>query len=102
MIFPINVKVTSNKIEVDQKVIDETLQDLKTRFGNSTNPEVSEAGCNLYGEISTGEEEKKGSFIPIDKVAKKEQKKFIGVKKDDVIEFDIEKAFEIRLLSLKH
>ncbi len=89
-----NVKVTSNKIEVDQKVIDETLEDLKTRFGNTTNPEVSEAGCNLYGEISTGEEEKKGSFIAIDKVAKKEQKKFIGVKKDDVIEFDIEKSFD--------
>jgi len=89
-----NVKVASNKIEVDQKVIDETLEDLKTRFGNTTNPEVSEAGCNLYGEISTGEEEKKGSFIAIDKVAKKEQKKFIGVKKDDVIEFDIEKSFD--------
>jgi trigger factor len=88
------VKVTSNKIEVDQKVIDETLEDLKNRFGNSTNPEVSEAGCSLYGEISTGTEEKKGSFIAIDKVAKKEQKKFIGVKKDDVIEFDIEKAFD--------
>jgi len=89
-----NVKVTSNKIEVDQKVIDETLEDLKTRFGNTTNPEVSEAGCNLYGEISTGEEEKKGSFIAIDKVAKKEQKKFTGVKKEDVIEFDIEKSFD--------
>jgi len=88
------VNVTSNKIEVDQKVIDETLEDLKTRFGNTTNPEVSEAGCNLYGEISTGEEDKKGSFISIDKVAKKEQKKFIGVKKDDVIGFDIEKSFE--------
>jgi len=88
------VNVTSNKIEVDQKVIDETLEDLKTRFGNTTNPEVSEAGCNLYGEISTGEEDKKGSFISIDKVAKKEQEKFTGVKKDDVIGFDIEKSFE--------
>ncbi len=88
------VTVTSNKIEVDQKVIDETLEDLKTRFGNTSNPEVSEAGCNLYGEISTGEEEKKSSFIAFDKVAKKEQKKFIGVKKDDVIEFDIEKVFD--------
>jgi trigger factor len=88
------VKISSNKIEVDQKVIDETLEDLKTRFGNTTNPEVSEAGCNLYGEISTAEEEKKGSFIAIDKVVKKEQKKFIGVKKDDVIGFDIENAFD--------
>lgn len=88
------VNVNVHKIEVDQKVIDETLEDLKTRFGNTTNPEVSEAGCNLYGEISTGAKEKKGSFIVIDKVAKKEQNKFIGAKKDDVIEFDIEKTFD--------
>lgn len=89
------VKIASHKIEVDQVVIDETLVDLKTRFGNTTNPEVSEAGCNLQGEISVkGEEEKKGSYINIDKVARKEQKKFIGVKKEDIIEFDIEKAFE--------
>jgi len=88
------VNVNAHKIEVDQKVIDETLEDLKTRFGNTTNPEVSEAGCSLYGEISTGAEEKKGSFIVIDKVAKKEQKKFVGVKKDDIIEFDIENTFD--------
>jgi len=88
------VNVNAHKIEVDQKVTDETLEDLKTRFGNTTNPEVSEAGCNLYGEISAGAEEKKGSFIVIDKVAKEEQKKFIGAKKDDVIEFDIEKTFD--------
>lgn len=90
-----NVKVDAHKIEVDQKVIEETLEDLKTRFGNTTYPEVSEADHNLYGEItSTSETESKGSFIAIDKVAKKEQKKFIGLKKDDVVEFDIEKIFD--------
>jgi len=89
------VKVKSHSIEVDQKVIDETMEDLKTRFGNVSYPEVSEAGNNLYGDISrVGEEEKKGSYISIDKVAKKEQKKFIGLKKEDVVEFDIEKTFE--------
>jgi trigger factor len=90
-----NVKVNAHKIEVDQKVIEETLEDLKTRFGNTTYPEVSEEGHNLYGEITaTGESESKGSFITISKIAKKEQKKFIGLKKDDVVEFDIEKTFE--------
>jgi trigger factor len=93
------VNVNAHKIEVDQKVIDETLEDLKTRFGNTTNPDVCEAGCSLYGEIFTGAEEKKGSFIVIDKVAKNEQKKFIGVKKDDVIEFDIEKTFDDKAAS---
>ena len=90
-----NVSVNAHKIEVDQKVIDETLEDLKTRFGNTTYPEVSEADHNLYGEISSASEtEGKGSFITIGKVVKKEQKKFIGLKKEDVVEFDIEKAFD--------
>jgi len=90
-----NVKVDAHKIEVDQKVIEETLEDLKTRFGNTTYPEVSEADHNLYGEItSTSEQESKGSFITIAKVTKKEQPKFIGLKKEDVVEFDIEKIFD--------
>lgn len=89
------VKVKSYPITVDQAVIDETLEDVKQRFGNVTYPEVTEAGCNLYGEISkVGETEHKGSYIILDKVAKKEQKKFIGLKKEDVIEFDIDKAFD--------
>ncbi|MBL7861936.1 MAG: trigger factor [Cyclobacteriaceae bacterium] len=89
------VKVKSHPIEVDQKVINETLEDIRKRFGKVTYPEVSEAGHNLYGEIAQkGEEQKKGSYIAIDKVVKKEQKKFIGLKKDDVLEFEIEKAFD--------
>lgn len=85
-----NVKIKSHVIEVDKKVIDETLHDLKHRFGNVTYPEVSEAGDNLYGDIwISGSEEKKGSFISIDKVEKKQQSKFIGLKKEDTVEFDI-------------
>ncbi len=89
------VKVKSHPIEVDQKVLDETLADIKSRYGKVSYPEVSDAAHNLYGEIQkSGEEEKKGSYVVISKVTKKEQKKFIGVKKDEVISFDIEKAFD--------
>jgi trigger factor len=92
------VNVTSHPIEVDQKTIHETIEDIKVRFGNVTYPEVSEADCNLYGEISQkGSEEKKSSYLTIKKVTKQEQKKFIGLKKEDVVEFDIEKAFEDNL-----
>jgi FKBP-type peptidyl-prolyl cis-trans isomerase (trigger factor) len=88
------VKVKSHPIEVDKKVMDETLTDIKKRFGNVTYPEASEVTDNLYGEISAkGEENKKGSYISIAKVESKEQKKFIGLKKDDEIEFDIKKVF---------
>ncbi len=88
------VKVTSHPIEVDQNVVDETLNDIKRRYGKVSYPEVSEAGDNLFGEISVkGSDEKKGSYIAIEKVDKKEQKKFIGLKKEDTVEFDVEKAF---------
>ncbi len=85
------VKVTSHPIEVDEKAMDETLTDLKQRFGKVTYPETSELGDRVYGEIAAaGTEEKKGSFVVIEKLKKKEQKKFIGVKKEDVITFAIE------------
>jgi trigger factor len=87
------VKVISHPIEIDQKVIDETLTDIKRRYGKVSYPEVSEAQDNLFGEISVkGSEEKKGSYISIEKIEKKEQKKFIGLKKEEVVEFEVEKA----------
>lgn len=87
------VKVTSHPIEVDQKTMDETITDIKRRFGKRTNPDASEATDNLFGEISKqGTEEKQGSYIRISQVEKSQQKKFIGVKKDDVIEFVVEKT----------
>lgn len=89
------VKVTSHPIEVDQKVINDTLEDIKRRYGKRTNPEVSEAGDNLFGEINKpGSEEKQGSYLQIDQIEKSQQKKFIGLKKDDVVEFDVEKTLK--------
>lgn len=87
------VKITSHQIDVDQKTIDETLEDIKRRFGKRSNPDVSEAGDNLFGEVSKkGSDEKQGSYIRISLVEKSQQKKFIGLKKDDTVEFDVEKT----------
>ena len=86
------VKIISHPIEVDDKVIDETVQDVRKRFGQVTYPEVSEAGDNLFGEIAVPEGAPKNSYVVIEKIDKTEQAKFIGVKKDDTITFDIEKV----------
>lgn len=89
------VKVTSHPIEVNQKVIDETLEDIQRRYGKRTNPEISEAGDSLFGEISKpGTEEKQGSYLRIDQVEKSQQKKFIGLKKDDLVEVEVEKILK--------
>jgi trigger factor len=88
------VKVKSYPIEIDKKVIDETINDLRKRFGKVDHPEVTEAGDAVYGELSgDGDFKKEYAFIDTDKVEKKEQKKFVGLKKDDSVTFDIEKIF---------
>lgn len=88
-----SVKVTSHPIEVDQKTIDQTLDDVKRRYGKRETPEVSEEQDNLFGEISKkGTEDKQGSYLRISVVEKSQIKKFIGLKKDDVVEFDVQEA----------
>jgi trigger factor len=89
------VKVKSYPIEIDDKTLNETLDDLKKRFGKVDYPEQSDAASNLFGELrSTSTDLKREhAFIEIDKLPKKEQKKFVGVKKEDEIEFDIDTVF---------
>jgi trigger factor len=89
------VKVKSYPIEVDQKVIDETIADLKKRFGKVNYPEISEATDNLFGELRSLEIDfkKEHAFIAIENVEKKEQKKFIGLKVGDEVEFEVSKLF---------
>lgn len=89
-----SVKVQSHPIDVDQKVIDETLVDLKQRFGKVTYPEVSEGTDSVFGTITLEDGSPKNVVINIDKVEQKEQKKFIGLKNDDEVEFDIEKILK--------
>ena len=87
------VKVISHPITVDKSVIDETISDLKKRFGKVSYPETSEIGDNLFGELTgTNDFKREYAFIDTSKVEKKEQKKFAGLKKEDTVEFDIEKA----------
>jgi trigger factor len=89
------VKVKSYAIEVDEKIIDETVADLKKRFGQVSYPEASDVADNLFGELreKEGDLRREHAFISVEQVEKKEQKKFLGLKKEDEIEFDIEKIF---------
>ncbi len=92
------VAVKSYLIDVDQKVIDDAIEDMKKRFGNISNPEISGANDNVFGEVTDATGEKKSSYIQISKITKSEQKKFIGLKKDDEASFDIEKLSDDALI----
>jgi trigger factor len=89
------VKVKGYKIDLDKKVIDDTLSDLRKRFGKVTHPETSNVEDNLFGELraSEGDFKRENAFLAVEKIDKKEQKKFVGLKKEDEVEFDINKIF---------
>jgi len=89
------VKVKSYPITVDDKTIQETVTDLKKRFGKVSYPDISEAGDNLFGELraTEGEFRRENALLSIEKIEKKEQKKFIGLKKEDEVTFEIGKMF---------
>ncbi|MCG8389752.1 MAG: trigger factor [Cytophagales bacterium] len=88
-------KVKGYTIELDKKTLDETLDNLKKQFGNVTNPEESQEGDDFYGEIKENEGDLDNqAVIQWSDLAKKEQKKFIGLKSDDQVELDIEKSFK--------
>lgn len=88
-------KVNSYKIELDKKSLNDTLDNVKKQFGDTTNPEVSEEGDSLYGEIKQkdGDLSHEG-LLNWEDIEKKQQKKFVGVKPGDVVEFDIQKTLK--------
>lgn len=91
------VKIKSYPIEVDDTVINETIADLTKRFGKAEYPETSEATDNLFGGLTPSEEDgfkNETAVIDITKVSKKEQSKFVGLKKGEEISFEINKIFD--------
>ena len=88
------VKLTQYQIEADEKAIEETLNNLRSQFGQMVDGDNVAEGDFLNGELKA----KVGEFttntiLPMNKVAADQQKLFIGKKKDDKISFVIEKAF---------
>lgn len=83
------IKATKYSIKVDQKLMDETLENLVSQYGNSTNPEVSEATDSVYGDLASKSTEfKKSVSLDLTKITKKLAEKFTGISKDAVIEFE--------------
>ena len=48
-----SLKGINYRIKVDKKLIDETIENLTSQYGESTNPEVSEAGDFVYGDVKS-------------------------------------------------
>jgi trigger factor len=95
-------KVDYYNIAASDEEIGKYLTDIRKRYGKYSSPEISEDDDLLYGEFleldDNGEPKEKGvkhtSSILISSIEdKKNQKKFIGLKKDDVVDFELLKVF---------
>ncbi|WP_439879921.1 trigger factor [Pontibacter sp. MBLB2868] len=100
--LPLDKSVEGYAIEVDQKTIDEAYENLKRQFGKTVNPETSEEGDFISGELKQvdGEFQSK-TLIPTNRVVESKEK-FVGVKEGDVIKFDIRKTFGDDNAALAH
>ena len=93
--YNLDFKIDRYEIKLDKKIIDEAINDLKKQYGKMTNPEVSEKGDSIFGSLTQPSLEfAKDILIDIDAVTKKLQKSFIGIKKEDIVKFDINKLFD--------
>jgi trigger factor len=95
-----SLEATSYSIKMDEKEVDNTIENLRSQYGKMTNPEVSEENDFLYGDLKSEDGSFEKTFsLPLSKVDKKSLKKFIGLKKGDTIEFEPSKTITEDLAS---
>jgi len=95
-------QLTSYKIKVDDETLASRISNLRRSYGKMTNPDVSADNDVLYAELKQlspdGSVFEDGisntASVRIDQIQDEAIKaSLIGLKKDDVVEFDIQKAF---------
>lgn len=90
-----SLNATAYKVEMSESELEEAIANLRSQYGKMTNPEVSEENDFIYGDLKSEDGSFEKTFsLPLSKVEKKSLKKFVGVKKEDVIEMDPSKAIK--------
>ena len=86
--------ITSYEIEPSEEQVNSSIEDLKKRFGVDAEPEVSAEGDLVFGKLNQEATEFFfQSGIPTDKVKDNAKAQFVGLKKGDLIKFDIQSIF---------
>ncbi|MFD1874536.1 trigger factor [Hymenobacter bucti] len=88
------LEVKRSAVSIDDATLAETNEQITRQFGETTNPEASEADDYLFGKLKKAGAEGEGQtvLLPINKV-KNGQERFIGVKGGDTLTFDLSDAF---------
>ena len=96
-------KFTAYNVKADEETLEARIKNIRKSYGKMTNPEVAAEGDVLYadlvqlspdGSAFEGGISSTGS-VRLDLVTdKKILKSLVGLKKDDVVELDLQKAFD--------
>ena len=96
-------KFTKYNVKADAETLESRIKNIRKSYGKMTNPEVAAEGDVLYAELvqlgADGADFEGGinatGSIRLDLVTdKKILKSLVGLKKDDVVELDVQKAFD--------
>ena len=89
-------KVTQYNIVATDELIDEEVKNIQNRYGKISTLDEATQNSNITGTFVNEENEinKKSTFLATDLKGKKNEKKIIGAKVGDVIEFGSKKLFK--------
>ena len=92
--LPADLAVERHQVSLDEETLAQTNEQIARQYGETTNPDESEAGDYLFGKLKKEGEEAEGRTIllPIAKVTG-DPAPFVGKKAGDVVSFDLQAAF---------
>jgi trigger factor len=89
------VDAIAYKMEMDEKEVDDAIQNLRSQYGKMTNPEISQENDFLYGDLKSEDGSFEKTFsLPLSAVEENYLKQFIGLKKGDLVTFDPKSAIK--------
>lgn len=92
------VDAVAYKMDMEDKEVEDAIQNLRSQYGKMTNPEVSQENDFLYGDLKSEDGAFEKTFsLPLSAIETKTLKQFIGLKKGDVVTFDPSKAIKENL-----
>ena len=92
--LPEGLAVERHQVSIDDDTLAQTNEQIARQYGETTNPETSEAGDYLFGKLKKADEDGDGRtvLLPIGKITG-DVAPFIGQKAGDAVTFDLQAAF---------
>ena len=97
-----NTSVEGYKVEADEETIAQVYEHMQRQYGETANPDTSEADDYLSGELKQVDGDfSTTTLLPVNKV-KQNQEQFIGVKPGDVLTFSLQEVFDNDAAAIGH